>query len=307
MSAGLEPAAAEELSRLGLSVIDQGRGVVRFGGSAEDGARAVLGLRSAPRVALELGERLPARSAEALRAALARIPWEEHLPRGTSWAARAIGHNEALRDTRFAARVVKDAVADRFGAFGRTPPPVDPGAPAILVELRIGRETARIGFDLAGHSLHERGTGRRGEAPLREDVAAGLALLAGVSPDRPLLDPFCGTGTLLAEAAAIVRRRPPRRDPRTLALRHLPAFAGVDLAKIAAELASRAVRGPIAPILGYDRDGGALAEARTVIARLGLDDDVRLARAAVPDLPLPSSLAPGLLLSNPPWGVRFAE
>lgn len=306
VSSGLEPAAAEELRRIGLEPLSAQRGVVRFRGTPADGVRAALALRSAPRVVFEIAQGLPV-SADGLRDAMACLRWEDHLPARVPWAARAIGTSEGLRDTRFTARLVKDAVNDRYRARGRTAPPVDPRAAAVLVEVRLDRGRATVGFDLGGHSLHERGTGRRGEAPLREDVAAGLALLAGATHERPLVDPFCGTGTLIAEAAALALRHPPRRDPRALALAHLQSFADVPAARIAKELEARALdESAAAPMLAFDRDPRAVREAAQALARQGLAHAVRVAQAAVPDLPLPA-LEPGLLLSNPPWGLRLDE
>lgn len=305
VSSGFEPATAEELRRLDLEPLSAQRGVVRFRGSPDDGVRAALALRSAPRVVFELAQGLPV-TADGLRDAMACLRWEDHLPEHVPWAARAVGTSEGLRDTRFTARLVKDAVRDRYRARGRACPPVAPRDAQILVEVRLDRGRATVGFDLGGHSLHERGTGRRGDAPLREDVAAGLALLAGVTHDRPLVDPFCGTGTLIAEAAGLALRRPPRRDPRTMAFARLHSFGRVPAARIARELEARALDGAPAPFFAFDRDPRAVREARAALDAQGLSGEVRVAQAAVPDVPLPA-LGPGLLLSNPPWGLRLDE
>ncbi len=308
MTAGLEPAVTEELSRLGLRATEAARGVVSFAGSAEDGARATLRLRSAPRVALDLARDLPG-DAEPLREALARLPWEEWLPSSATWAARAIGTTGGLRDTRFVARLVKDAVRDRCAAVRRPFPPVDPGDPQVLVEVRLDRGRARVGLDLGGGSLHARGTGRQGEAPLREDVAAGLAILAGARADAPLLDPFCGTGTLIAEAASLALGLPPRRDPRALPLSRLPWFRGLDLRALAFDAPAGAPGGPgaaagHAPFRAFDADPRAVAEARAALARQGLAEHVAVEQGRVPDIPVEDA-GPGLVLANPPWGLRL--
>lgn len=302
-ASGLEPAVAAELSWLDIPVLEAARGVVRFEASPEEAARAALALRSAPRLALELARGLPVSPAD-LVPALAAIPWEEWLPAETTWAARVVGTTAELRDVRYTALLVKDALRDRMRARGLPFPEVDPEAPQIVVELRVTSKQATVGLDLAGGSLHERGTFRRGEAPLREDVAAGICVLAGVDRTKPILDPFCGTGSVIAEAASLALRRPPRRNPAAMALARLPAFADVDLRRVVLELRAAALP-PEAPILAFDRQPRMVGEARAAFRAQKLDDVITLTRGEVADLELPDGLAPGLVVSNPPWGLRL--
>ncbi len=305
MAAGLEPAAAGELRRLGLTAAAQRRGVVVFRATAADGVRAALNLRCASRVVHELRDGVPAAPAT-LREGCSVLPWEEFLPARAPWAVRVVGTNLLLRHTVYTARLVKDAIRDRFSAVGRTAPPVDPRRPKVIVDVRIDRDAATLGFDMGGGSLHRRrGPRRGGVAALHEDVAAGLALLAGVKADQPLLDPFCGSGTLVAEAAAVALRVAPRRDVARMALARLPAFRGLGLPRIASEQRDRTPP-PHAPFLAFDRDGDAVRRAEAVLREMGLSQHVQVRRAAAPELPLPA-LPPGLLLSNPPWGLRFDQ
>lgn len=304
MATGLEPAAAEELRRAGRPVAALRPGLVVFTGSAADGARAALSLRSASRVVLQLKSAIPA-AAEPLREQAAALAWEDFLPARTSWAARAVGTAPGLRHTVFTARLVKDAVRDRFRALGRAAPPVDPERPSIVIEVRIERGAATIGLDLGAASLHRRrGPGLHGAAALHEDIAAGLALLAAVSADEPLLDPFCGSGTLIAEAAAVALGLPPRRDPARMALSRLPPFRDLALSRLVEAGRARALpKHP--PFLAFDCDPEAVQRAAVVLERSGLSEQVTLRVGSTPDLPLPP-LPPGLLLSDPPWGLRLA-
>lgn len=304
MTAGLEPAAAVDACRLGASSPEIGRGAVRVRGDLEMGARLTLGMRAAPRVVLELAAGMPEVAAGFIDR-LTRIPWEEWLPPGTPWAVRASGVTPELRTPLHTARLVKDAVRHRFEARGRSLPPVDPRAPRVLVDFRLERTGASAGIDLGGHSLHSRGTGRRGDAPLREDVAAGLALLAGIDRDRPLLDPFCGTGTLVAEAASIALGIPPDRPVASLGLASLPPFRTLSLEAIADSLRPGRVP-PHAPLIAADRDPRALEQARAVLDRHGLSRHVELLRSEVHVLEVPAD-GPGLVLTNPPWGLRLTE
>ena len=304
MTAGLEPAAAAEVRRLGgPEPLSAARGAVRVPGDLRLGARLALGLRSAPRVILELATALPG-EADGFQPALSRIAWEEWLPRELSWAVRVTGTTEELRSPLHTARLVKDSVRDRFTARGLACPPVDPRGARVLVDFRLERGTASAGIDLGGHSLHARGTGRQGPAPLREDVAAGLALLAGVDAERALLDPFCGTGTLIAEAAALALGIPPNRPPATLAVSALPPFTSLPLEAIARELEPERI--PLhAPFLASDRNPRAIAEARAALDRQGLARHVELECAEVETVEPPDG--PGLVLTNPPWGLRLAD
>jgi len=266
VTAGLEPAAAVEVRRLGgPEPLSAARGAVRVPGDLLLGARLALGLRSAPRVILELATALPG-EADGFQPALSRIAWEEWLPRELSWAVRVTGTTEELRSPLHTARLVKDSIRDRFTARGLACPPVDPRGARVLVDFRLERGTASAGIDLGGHSLHARGTGRQGPAPLREDVAAGLALLAGVDAERALLDPFCGTGTLIAEAAALRARHPAEPAAgdagrlRAASLHQPPAGGDRPRAGAGADPAARAV-----PRLGPEpaRDRGGARGARS--------------------------------------------
>ncbi|GAB4371442.1 MAG: hypothetical protein Kow0062_06990 [Acidobacteriota bacterium] len=265
-------------------------------------ARLVLGARTPSRIVWQLAQRLPDRPRE-LVPALAEIPWEKLLGRH-AFAVRASGRSPELRHSGHAARVVKDGVVARYRARGLARPEVRPRAPELLVDAQVAPGDVRVGIDLGRGSLHRRGTGRRGRAPLREDVAAGLALLADLAGRRLVVDPFCGTGTLLAEAVALAAGVPAGRDPRALPLARLGPFAGLDLAALGAEGPEPAglaqVRG-----LGADDDPDAVREARATLARLGLAGRVRVERTPVETLALPDDER-GLVLTNPPWGRRLA-
>ncbi len=311
---GLAGAAAGEVSALlGLPARETGPATADVGLPPGDddtllaAARVTLASRAAGRVVLDLARDIPAEP-DALAAALRDLPWEDWLPVGVPFAVRATGRSPALRHTLHVARLAKDAVRDRFRARGRQAPPVDPRRPRALLDVAIRKGRCSVGLDLGGGSLHYRGGRRDATAPLREDVAAGLALLAGVRADRPLLDPFCGSGTLLAEAAAVALGLPAARDPRRLALGALLPFRDVPLAELAEELASRRPPGDHAPFLGADADAVRVAEARALVARAGLGGHVEVREASVEALEPPENpgARPGIVLTNPPWGRRLA-
>ena len=219
---------------------------------------------------------------------------------------RCSGSNAELRHSAFSEKLAGDAIAERFRSRSSSPPQVDPLSPDVLVDLRVGRERCSAGIDLAGRSLHQRGRGRRVRAPLREDIAAGLALLAGIGPETPLLDPFCGSGTLIAEAAAIALRRVPDRDPARMPLSRLPPFSGLPFAGLREELFAREVSRS-AQMLAFDADPRAVSEARELLASRGLASRIEVRRAEVAALDLPELAEAGTLITNPPWGRRLAR
>lgn len=278
------------------------RGGVVFDASLAEAARVVLRSRAAVRVILQLG-RAPDAVPEALAEAARRIEWEDHLPHGASLAVRAIGRSPALRHERFVAQVVKDGIVDRLRERFGVRPEIDPRRPDVLVDARIESGGVALGLDLGGGSLHERGTGRSGPAPLREDVAAGVALLVEADAAGAIFDPFCGTGTLVAEAAGLALGVPPGRDPAGLPVSRLPEFRRLPLAEIAAERA-KPPRAAGPALRASDASRRAVDQARRTLARQGLAGAVELTVAPVPKA-LPPTGGPGLVLTNPPWGVRL--
>jgi 23S rRNA G2445 N2-methylase RlmL len=307
VGAGLEPAAGEELSSVfGLAPRPAGRGGVRCAATPETAAAVVLGTLTASRVSAIIADSLPA-TPDALFEAAARIDWRGWLPPRDSWSVRVVGSSAALRSPRYAAQLVKDAVVSSCRSAGRACPPFDPRRPATLIELRIFGRTAQVGLDLGGGSLHPRGAAREAEAPLREDLAAGLAYLAGVRERGCLLDPFAGSGTLLAEAAAVALGRPLARDPAGLAFPLLPLFREVDLNAVRERLRETGSREAPGAILGFDRNERAVRNARELIARRGLAGLVEIRPGRASEIVLDGLGGEGTVLTNPPWGRRLRE
>jgi putative N6-adenine-specific DNA methylase len=171
--------------------------------------------------------------------------------------------------------------------------------------VRIVRDECTVSLDSSGALLHRRGYRQAvAKAPLRETLAAGLLLASGWDPATPLVDPFCGSGTIPIEAARLARRIPPGLE-RDFAFRQWP---GADETRWQAQLADarRAIlpRAP-APILGADRDAGAIVAARANAERAGVAEDIGWTQAAVSTLAPPPGT--GALIANPPYGRRISE
>ena len=316
---GLEPIVAAELLALGVA------GRVEEGGVAWSGAAtslytAALHLRSASRLFVRLGE-FQARWFPELERHARRIDWTRILPADAPVALRVTARKSRLYHERAIAErllaVIREAVpgatlAPAPGSARAAAAADDDGAPgdAQLVVVRFLRDACSISADAAG-ALHMRGYRQAvAKAPLRETLAAALLLAVGYDGAEPLLDPFCGAGTIPTEAALIARRIPPGlatadRIPRVHAFQ---AWAGFDAgAWLRLTEAARAgiVSAAAAPIVGSDRDEGAVVAARANAARAGVGDDVSFERRALSDAPVPAGV--GLLLTNPPYGVRVGR
>ena len=199
---------ATELRGLGLNVTREHPAGVSFTGTLRDAYLACLASRTASRVLLTLGT-IPLDTVDTMYAAIRDVAWENHLaPEGTL-AFDVVGQGPTwLRHTQFAAQKAKDAIVDRFRERSGTRPSVDLSSPDLRLSLSLGRERASLGIDLSGEPLHRRGYRQSGvEAPLKENLAAALLLRCGwpaiAASGGAFVDPMCGSGTLVIEAALI--------------------------------------------------------------------------------------------------------
>jgi putative N6-adenine-specific DNA methylase len=300
---GLEPLTARELERLGISPSATEPGGVTFAGSLAEVARANLWLRTASRVLVRLGS-FHARALGELERKAARLSWGDWLPPTVSITVRVTCRKSRLFHQR--------AVAERILAASGAPGAISPADEAEdsddqsqLIVVRLFRDECTVSLDSSGALLHRRGYRlATAKAPLRETLAAGLVLASGWRPSEPLVDPFCGSGTIPIEAALLARRIPPgaRRDFgfRRWSCWDDSRWQGlVDVA-----LGETLARAP-APIVGADRDAGAVTAARTNAERAGVAGDIEFRNASLSALDAPPG--PGALVSNPPYGVRVGE
>jgi putative N6-adenine-specific DNA methylase len=184
-------------------------------------------------------------------------------------------------------------------------------AEAQLFIVRVHRDEVTVSADSSGALLHLRGYRQAvAKAPLRETLAAAMLLGSGWRGDSPLVDPMCGSGTLPIEAALIARRIAPglaraSGEPRDYALLRWPGFDAARWVETVERARTAAAPSAAAPILGSDRDAGAVEAATANAARAGVSDDVRFDARPLSAIEPPSG--PGLLIANPPYGVRVGE
>jgi 23S rRNA (guanine2445-N2)-methyltransferase len=302
---GTEDLLADELREIGAGRIRRDRGGVRFLASMERALEVCLWTRIAMRVLLPIG-RFEAVGAQGLYDAAIQVAWEEYLNRETTFAVESAVRDSEHRHSGFVALKIKDAIADRLREKLGARPDVDTRNPVVRVVAHLAATDLSLSLDLCGEPLHRRGyRTRQLAAPLKETLAAAILRAAGYTGEESLLDPLCGSGTFLIEAAMMARRRPPGLR-RVFAVEKWP-FLGAEATRILAELRAAAQRGerkPPAPILGFDHEESAVQAARTNAKAAGVGHDVRIERGDATALALPA-IAPGLLVSNPPYGDRL--
>ncbi len=307
---GVEDVLAEELTELKLSGVVQQTGGVKFSGALSDAYRACAGSRVASRVLLQL-KSFEAADAEALYAGARAIRWGEHLGPETTFAVSTAGRGPA-GPGKFVSLKVKDAIVDAVRDAEGTRPDVDKTSPGVRVHVHLAGSRVTLSIDLSGEALHRRGVGRTGgAAPLKENLAAALLRMAGWhrrgEGERLLVDPMCGSGTFLLEAAWIARDVAPGLT-RGLGA---PGWRGHDRdawEEVLREARARreAARGREVAIFGFDTSAEAVGRARDNAMKAGVGDVVRVEQRALADLEAPEG-GPGLFVVNPPYGARLGE
>jgi len=305
-SAGLEDVLAEELRRLGAAAVVPGARGAAFAGDLKLAYRANLGLRTAHRVLLRIAT-FGAKDRQALYDGVRAVAWDAHLDLDTTLAVDAVSNRSGMTHTQFVSRVVKDGVVDWFRDRCGRRPSVDPKAPDLQLNARIVDDTCTLSWDTSGERLHRRGyrPSFGAEAPLKETLAAGVLLLSGYTGAAPLVDPMCGTGTLLVEAALIAKNIAPGLLGRRFGLERHPSFDRLlwNNARAEAREAVREVDG--VPIRGSDLSEEAVRATAAALRGAGVDDIVAVRRAKLGDLPRLEP--PGSLVTNPPYGERLGD
>lgn len=302
-SPGLEAFVAEEVAELAETRVQVVPGGVRLVGDLADAAGLAQWSRTAARVLVELGQ-VPAPSLQALAGHVRKLPWRDFMVPGQKLEATAtLKHARMRRPDAVAAKVAQAAQEALRGprANARRPPP------PLQVTVRIDGNTATISADAGGGLLHKRGYRQAtAKAPIRENLAATLLRAADWHLDEPLADPMCGSGTFLIEAAWMAQDRAPGRD-RTPPATTWPAFPKNTWQRMAAEAIAPA--GPIrVPLFGRDRDPGALKATRTNAERAQVGGSLTLAHGELHEpWPALEGVAPGLVILNPPYGIRVAD
>jgi 23S rRNA (guanine2445-N2)-methyltransferase len=301
---GLEALLAAEVGELGAADVGSVEGGVGFGGSLPLAYSANLHSRIASRVLWAIGDGRY-RDEEDIYRGVYGLDWQRLFNPGLTIRVNVAAVASPLRSLEFITLRIKDAACDKFRAQTGSRPSVDTAQPDVRIHAFLDAERFTIYLDTSGEPLFKRGLRQiAGEAPLRENLAAGILKLAGWTPGTPLLDPMCGSGTLLIEAAQIARGIPPGYK-RGFAFERLRSFDAEKWARIREDADAHIRQDAATPIFGSDLFGDALGLARENLAVSGLADAVSLKQANVLEISAPA--AAGVLVTNPPYGVRLGE
>ncbi len=304
---GVEALTAGEMRALGLAGKRVGHptvGGLEFLGPLRDLYRLNLHLRTANRVLVRLGEFYAAAFSE-LHKKAGRLPWEQYLRSGQPVTVRVTCHQSKLYHSDAVAERIVSAIGERLGAPATFVDQDEESAdaPPQLVLVRLLDDLCTVSVDSSGALLHRRGYRlATAKAPLRETLAAAMLLASGWEGTAPLLDPFCGSGTIPIEAAWLARRRAPGAA-RRFAFMEWPGFAA-DVWEEELAAARAAERETLPPLLASDRDAGAIRAAEANAARAGVAEALTFACQAVSAITPPPG--PGWVVTNPPYGVRVS-
>jgi len=304
---GLETLLTEDVASAGGKDPKPVPGGVEFAGDKRCCYRLNLDSRIATRVLWRLGASPYAKEDDIYRFALG-IDWPAHFNVERTLRIYVTAQRSPLKSIEFVTLRVKDAVCDRFrDATGRRPN-VDTKSPEVRIHLFLTDRQATLYLDTSGEPLWQRGHKiAKVGAPLKENLAAGILRLAGWKPGIPLLDPMCGSGTFLLEAAQMSIGDAPglARDPGDFGFERLRGFDAVLWRTLKAEAAEDRLAVGRLPIWGSDLTADAVARTHQNLAHAGLDDLVTLDRADILDRAAPAP--EGILIANPPYGERLGE
>jgi len=302
---GLESALAAELGALDAAFVVPGDGGVAFSGPLELAYRANLESRLASRILWQVAHGAY-RDEDALYRLAHGVDWSRHFRADRTLRADVAATRSPLTSLEFATLRIKDAVCDHFRARTGKRPSVDKQRPDVRVHAYLTEREATLYLDTSGEPLFKRGWRRDTDAaPLRENLAAGLLALTGWMPETPLLDPMCGSGTLAIEAALIASGRAPGLA-RTFGFQKLAWYDGPTWQRIRQRARDRVRPAPPAPtIYASDHDPRAIAQCRTNAAHAGIADWIAVEEGDVLSRAAPAPA--GLLLANPPYGVRLDD
>lgn len=301
---GLETFLADELREIGASDVEVGMGGAHFRGAFDFCYRVNLESRIASRVFWQVGAGSYRNEDDIFKVARS-LPWADWFKASHRIMVETNARNCPLKSLDFVTLRIKDAICDCFRDRFGSRPDVDRRSPDIRISAFLTADTFTIYLDTSGEPLFKRGyRDARIEAPLKENLAAGILRITGWKPTEPLLDPMCGSGTFLIEAAMMALKIAPGIN-RKFAFQKLSNFSERDWQKYldrasAAQLAPQPLQ-----IFGSDKYGDVLKVARNNLAKAGLADVVQLKQVDALEMSAPA--ASGVLVTNPPYGVRIGE
>ncbi|HGA0802965.1 THUMP domain-containing class I SAM-dependent RNA methyltransferase [Streptococcus agalactiae] len=305
-AAGLEAIVGREIRNLGIDCqVENGR--VRFHGDIKTIIETNLWLRAADRIKIIVGE-FPVRTFEELFQGVYGLDWENYLPLGAKFPiAKAKCVKSKLHNEPSVQAISKKAVAKKLQKVFHRPEgvPLQENGAEFKIEVSILKDKATVMIDTTGSSLFKRGyRAEKGGAPIKENMAAAIIQLSNWFPDKPLIDPTCGSGTFCIEAAMIGMNIAPGFN-RDFAFEAWPWVDQSQVQKVRDEAESKANYDIDLDISGFDLDGRMVEIARKNAEEAGLGDVIKLKQMRLQDLK--TDKINGVIISNPPYGERLLD
>jgi len=302
---GLEEVLAEEIRQIGGKEIEVGNRIVHFAGGQRELYRANLELRTAIRVLQPIFEFKVYDENHLYKTLRRKIDWTQYMSLQDTLAVDATVSSDNFSHSQYVALKTKDAIVDEFRRrHDGLRPNVDLNNPTLRVNIHISGLQCTVSIDSSGGSLHKRGYRiQQVTAPLSEVLAAGMLMLAGWKADRPFVDPMCGSGTLVIEAALMAYQIPPNLLREQYAFMNWKDF-DADLWKEIVGTARQNIRTEEGPVIaGYDKDFGAVRRAQENAIYAHLEGKVSFQRQRLERLQPPAPN--GMLITNPPYDERL--
>jgi 23S rRNA (guanine2445-N2)-methyltransferase / 23S rRNA (guanine2069-N7)-methyltransferase len=307
-SKGVEELLAEEIRGQGGEIIKVTMGVVRFKAELRTGYQLCLWSRLATRI-LRLIQSEPVTADSDIYQVAQKIDWPQQMSLRNTLAVDCVGKHPKIDNTQFGAIRLKDAIVDQFREETGNRPDVDRMDPDVRFQVRLDKNHFHFLQDFSGPSLHQRGyRAGQGEAPLKEHLAAALLKRSGWQAEQPLFDPFCGSGTIVLEAALIALNKAPGLSREKFAFEGWPGHRDAvwQQLKQDAKAAERTIAATV-QFWGSDFDERNLAKARQNAARAGVAAYVHFDYADATALKAPVSSTAGVIVTNPPYGERLGD
>jgi len=299
---GLEPVLAKELTQLGANDIQIGRRMVSFTGDKELMYRANFQLHTAIRV-LKPIRHFKARSADDVYEEIKKIDWTTYLGDDKTFAVDSVVFSEEFRHSKFVSYKVKDAIVDQYRETRGMRPNISVTNPDIRLNMHIAEDQCTLSLDSSGESLHRRGYRQESvEAPLNEVLAAGMILLSGWDGNSDFIDPMCGSGTLLIEAALIAKNMAPGLFRKEYAFEKWSDFDKDLFDRIYNDESQE--REFNHHIYGYDIDMKAVNTALLNVKAAGLSNVISVSQQDFKHFTQPQEKS--IIITNPPYGERIS-
>ena len=299
---GLEPVLAQELTQLGANNVQTGRRMVSFTGDKEMMYRANFQLHTAIRILKPIAH-FKARSAEDMYDEVKKIDWSKYIEKGKTFSVDSVVYSEEFRNSRFVTYKVKDAIVDQFREKTGIRPNISVSNPDIRLNIHIAEDKATLSLDSSGESLHRRGYRQESvEAPLNEVLAAGMILMSGWKGDSDFIDPMCGSGTILIEAALIARNISPGVFRKEFAFEKWPDYDQDLFDRIYNDDSQEKEFNH--HIYGYDIDMKAVNTARLNVKAAGLSQLITVEQQDFKNFKKPAEKS--IIITNPPYGERIS-